>query len=78
MMDVFDHASDKENQDRENAIANVVNATRSASMGTGICLDCLEPVEPERLSVAPYAVRCISCQQDQEKRYQMMTGGHRA
>jgi RNA polymerase-binding transcription factor DksA len=78
MTDVFERASDKENQDREDAIAAVVEAARPVTIATGVCRDCLEPIEPERLAVAPYAVRCISCQQDDDKRYRMMTGGHRA
>ena len=77
-MDRFDRASDRETQDREDAIAAVVEAARPATVVSGMCMDCLEPIEPERLAVAPYAVRCISCQRDDDKRYRMMTGGRRA
>lgn len=77
-MDRFDRASDRENQDREDAIAAVVEAARPPTVASGMCMECLEPIEPERLAVAPYAVRCISCQQDDDKRYRMMTGGRRA
>lgn len=28
----------------------------------GICLDCGEPISPERLEVLPYATTCIRCQ----------------
>jgi DnaK suppressor protein len=33
----------------------------------GFCDDCLESIPKERLTVAPGATRCISCQQISEK-----------
>ncbi|QUN06444.1 TraR/DksA C4-type zinc finger protein [Shewanella yunxiaonensis] len=77
-MDVFDRASEKEERDRTDAIATVLEAARPTSLATGTCVDCGEPIEPERLAVMQYAQRCISCQRQQEHRNQVMTGGRRA
>jgi len=30
--------------------------------GTRLCLDCGEPINPQRLEAYPKAVRCIECQ----------------
>lgn len=77
-MDVFDRASEKEERDRTEAIAAVLEAARPTSLATGMCVDCGDPIEPERLAALPYAQRCIGCQRQQEHRKQVMTGGHRA
>ena len=46
-------------------------ARRALAAGRyGICVDCGRPIEPERLSAVPEAVRCI----DDQRRFE---GGHR-
>jgi DnaK suppressor protein len=32
----------------------------------GICEDCGEEIDEERLNVVPYAIRCVSCQEEHE------------
>lgn len=39
-----------------------------AGEGAEICVDCDEPIEAERRKVAPFARRCIICQEVMEKR----------
>jgi hypothetical protein len=40
----------------------------------GICCDCLDPVEAHR----PNALRCLSCQRDEDHRLRCLYGGHHA
>jgi len=34
----------------------------------GVCVDCDEPINPQRLRAYPAAMRCAGCQEDSEKR----------
>lgn len=34
----------------------------------GICIDCIQPIPPERLSAVPGAVRCVECEDDFERK----------
>ncbi len=77
-MDVFDRASDREQQERDAAIAAVLDASRPDSLATGYCMDCGDEIEAERLAVVPHAPRCVSCQQLAETRQHIRTGGRRA
>jgi len=36
--------------------------------GERVCRDCYDPIPTERLAADPYAVRCIDCQRDKERR----------
>ena len=69
-MKVDDWASDLEMRERESCIAR---ARQPLTQGNGICVDCLETVEPERAK----ALRCLSCQQDEELRERQRNGGRR-
>lgn len=71
-MDELDRASELEQQQRDELIAA---ARRRAPhpAGNGICMDCREAVEPERQGAA----RCISCQQDEDKRQKQRYGKRR-
>jgi RNA polymerase-binding transcription factor DksA len=41
----------------------IAEARRALAHGTyGTCKECRHPIPPERLNVAPEAVRCIDCQ----------------
>lgn len=39
----------------------------TAAAGDGTCLDCAEPIEPERLAVQPNALRCVDCAAEAER-----------
>ncbi len=41
---------------------------RIASRTYGGCLDCGEPIDPERLGIYPAAKRCLDCQRSHESR----------
>ncbi|MBO2678452.1 hypothetical protein I6M56_06185 [Shewanella algae] len=66
-MDDLDWASRMEQQERA---ACIQTATAAKPQGNGICIDCHDRVEIER----PTALRCISCQQDEDKRQLQRTG----
>ncbi|QYK02783.1 hypothetical protein [Shewanella psychrotolerans] len=70
-MKADDWASDLEMRERESCIKR---ARQPLATGNGICVDCLEAVEPERVT----ALRCISCQQDEDLRMRQRNGGRRA
>ncbi|MDO5643629.1 MAG: TraR/DksA C4-type zinc finger protein [Paracoccus sp. (in: a-proteobacteria)] len=38
-----------------------------ASRGSAICHDCGEHIEPARRKAAPFATRCLNCQQHSER-----------
>lgn len=42
--------------------------TRMRDGSYGVCIDCDEPITPERLRAYPTAKRCIACQQRHEQR----------
>lgn len=67
-MNELDRASDTEMRERDASIAAARH--RQHHQGNGICIDCLEAVEPERHT----AQRCISCQQDEDKRQKQRYG----
>lgn len=48
------------------AVRNLQNDLRPS--GQTICNDCGDPIEPARIAAAPFARRCITCQQLAEKR----------
>ncbi len=33
----------------------------------GVCLDCEDPIDPNRLEKVPAALRCVECQTESEK-----------
>ncbi|MFV1530489.1 MULTISPECIES: TraR/DksA C4-type zinc finger protein [unclassified Phaeobacter] len=49
--------------------ARAVQRVTSAVAGTGrkACLDCGDGIEPKRRAAAPFAVRCVACQQIAER-----------
>ena len=72
-MDECDVAAELQQQDREGALRVALReAHRKESAliidGERCCLDCDEPIEPERLSANPDAVRCVFCQKKNERR----------
>ncbi|MCH4295588.1 hypothetical protein MJ923_14865 [Shewanella sp. 3B26] len=66
-MDELDRAQALEAMERAACISAAVAAKPK---GNGICIDCQEAVEAERSS----SLRCLSCQQDDDKRQLQRTG----
>lgn len=36
---------------------------------TVCCVDCLDPIPPERMAIKPNAVRCVECKDQWERRH---------
>lgn len=51
--------------ERTRAVQRVTSAV--AGTGRKACLDCDEEIEPKRRAAAPFAVRCVACQQVAER-----------
>lgn len=53
----------------EQTTAAAVARSRAAVSGVsnGTCCDCGERIEAARLAVAPFAARCLTCQQASER-----------
>ena len=66
-MDLVDRAQAREEQDRELAL-RAHNARVAQAAGSGVCLDCKEPIDKRRLAANPAAIRCSDCQCDEDKR----------
>lgn len=52
--------------ERDNAVERA--CAQVAGVGSANCIDCGEPIEAARRAAAPWAVRCLHCQQDFEWR----------
>jgi len=44
------------------AIGKILERDGATGRGDGRCVDCGEPISPERLEALPDAARCLSCQ----------------
>ncbi len=52
---------------RKTELTNLHEAERKLGEGTyGICEDCGEEIDVERMKVVPYAIYCVSCQEAHE------------
>ena len=48
-------------------LREVENALKRINVGTyGLCIDCVETVDPMRLEFNPHAARCLRCQENAE------------
>lgn len=74
--DEGDHALSHVDQGKHQAVvehlkqllSQVQAARERLAAGTyGICIDCEQPIPPERLEALPYAALCVSCQSKREK-----------
>lgn len=65
MTDIADLAETRIDAEREKLGALL--RARVAPSGVTECDDCGEAIPPERLAAAPFATRCIHCQENFEK-----------
>ena len=78
MTDIADQAEHLEQLDRDIAIRQTLDSMRPSipqvvridddGAPTIVCYDCLAPIPPGRLAARPHAVRCVGCQEAEEKR----------
>lgn len=65
MTDIIDQADQRIEQEREASYRRI--ATRLEYSGATHCDDCGEPIPEARRAVAPFATRCIHCQERAER-----------
>lgn len=65
MSDVADLTEDR--LDRERSKLTGLLSARVAPSGVTECEDCGEDIPPARLAAAPFATRCIHCQENFER-----------
>ncbi|QEW05641.1 TraR/DksA C4-type zinc finger protein [Nitrincola iocasae] len=70
MTDIVDHASEREQQQRDQALARrvVFEPMQDVFDGVVYCIDCGDQISQERLAAKPNAARCIHCQTTWERR----------
>lgn len=66
MADWIDEAQQLDADRRADALA-AHRAARATAHATGICRDCGDPIDPERLAALPHAIRCLDCQRAAER-----------
>ncbi len=72
-MDECDVAAELQQRDREGGLRVALQAAHRETVplvinGERCCLECEEPIDPERLRANPGAVRCVACQEKMERR----------
>ena len=73
MSDPADLAGTVEQHERENSLARQAARNTEREMpfeidGVRVCLDCYELISTARLAAKPEAVRCVECQNDNDRR----------
>ena len=74
MTDIYDRAQKRDLQNLKDAqdawkASQTPEPPQQVIGGTVLCIDCDEPVQPERLKAKPNAARCIFCQGQYEKEH---------
>jgi phage/conjugal plasmid C-4 type zinc finger TraR family protein len=72
MADEADYASEREEIERQEALARMAQqAARHPApreiQGRRVCADCLAPIGRKRLKANPDAVRCVDCQSEEDR-----------
>ncbi|MEB0317584.1 TraR/DksA family transcriptional regulator [Citrobacter freundii] len=70
MADIIDNASTLEDLQRDAALS-MIRLNHSAVSATH-CEECGDPLIPERRDAFPGCKKCVSCQEDEEKRNRRM------
>jgi RNA polymerase-binding transcription factor DksA len=77
MADTIDQAQAREQMDRDLMLAEhhrraaAAHALDGTPVLDGLCIDCDEPIEPQRIAVLRVTSRCASCAEDFERRMAM-------
>ncbi|MDX7501392.1 TraR/DksA family transcriptional regulator [Citrobacter freundii] len=70
MADIIDNASTLEDLQREAALS--MHRLNHSAVSATHCEECGEPLIPERRDAFPGCKKCVSCQEDEEKRNRRM------
>lgn len=72
----MDRAQALETRDRDGALATLrAGQVAAGRRWAGDCVECLDPIEPERKAVSPGARRCLVCQEQLERRQRLFAKG---
>lgn len=68
MMDerFLEYAENAVRAEQDRSVQQVTQSLRAT--GCAECVDCGDEIEPARRAAAPFAVRCVTCQQMTERR----------
>ena len=77
-MDECDVAAELQQMDREGGLRVALRTAHREEAklfinGQRCCLDCEEPIDPDRLKASPGAVRCVFCQRKRERNDSTLT-----
>jgi RNA polymerase-binding transcription factor DksA len=77
--DVLDLAQRHEEMRRDIALGGVLCQARQLDTPRAefLCVDCADPIEPERREACPGAVRCLVCQEAREAHQRLFPRGPR-
>jgi phage/conjugal plasmid C-4 type zinc finger TraR family protein len=67
MADIIDLAQDRAEEILQDRVGNIQAEIRRQGVIDGFCEDCDSLIPAKRLEAAPWATRCIECQQEYEK-----------
>lgn len=70
MADIIDNASTLEDLQRDAALS--MHRLNHSAVSATHCEECGEPIIPERRDAFPGCKKCVSCQEDEEKRNRRM------
>ncbi|HDX9359032.1 TPA: TraR/DksA family transcriptional regulator [Escherichia coli] len=70
MADIIDNASTLEDLQRDAALS--MHRLNHSAVSATHCEECGEPLIPERRDAFPGCKKCVSCQEDEEKRNRRM------
>ncbi|EHG7888867.1 TraR/DksA family transcriptional regulator [Citrobacter braakii] len=70
MADIIDNASTLEDLQRDAALS--MHRLNHSAVSATHCEECGDPLIPERRDAFPGCKKCVSCQQDEEKRNRRM------
>ncbi|WP_420736611.1 TraR/DksA family transcriptional regulator [Citrobacter freundii] len=70
MADIIDNASTLEDLQREAALS--MHRLNHSAVSATHCEECGDPLIPERRDAFPGCKKCVSCQEDEEKRNRRM------
>lgn len=66
MTDELDRVSDRELNERQQAVKAHLNRPVERAERAGYCNDCGKAISPQRLEVCPEAATCLACQEIRE------------
>jgi phage/conjugal plasmid C-4 type zinc finger TraR family protein len=74
MADIIDMAQDRAEELLQDAVGNIRAEVRRPGVVDGFCEDCDCLIPEKRLKAAPWAKRCVACQEEYEAEFKAGSG----